>query len=103
MCEDCKVYTHKEDVWVVNPKTRQWIISYYPPTKYLWWNYDFFENIYKYLSMDIGNREPIKDWVKDKLNVEIGLCEPDRLPGDYNWSRDFDSNEVVDKGNLFNE
>jgi hypothetical protein len=100
MCEDCLVHTHIKDVWVINPDTKEWIIYYYPPTKYLWWNYDFFENIYKYLSMDIKDRDPITNWVKYVMNVEVGNCEPDKLPGDYDWSCDFTIDHVISGGEL---
>jgi hypothetical protein len=102
MCEDCMFYTNKGDIWLINPKTKQWIITYYPPTNYVWWNYDFFETIYKYLSMDIRDREPIANWVQSRLNVEVNLCEPDALPGDYDWSDDFDPEKVISNGKVFN-
>jgi hypothetical protein len=102
MCEDCMFYTNKGDIWLINPKTKQWIITYYPPTNYVWWNYDFFETIYKYLSMDIRDREPIANWVQSRLNVEVNLCEPDALPGDYDWSADFDPEKVISNGKVFN-
>ena len=102
MCEDCMFYTNKGDIWLINPKTKQWIISYYPPTNYVWWNYDFFETIYKYLSMDIKDREPIRNWIQTRMNVRVNLCEPDTLPGDYDWSDDFKVEKVVSDGKVFN-
>ena len=102
MCEDCMFYTNKGDIWLINPKTKQWIISYYPPTNYVWWNYDFFETIYKYLSMDIKDREPIRNWIQTRMNVRVNLCEPDTLPGDYDWSSDFKVEKVVSDGKVFN-
>jgi hypothetical protein len=98
MCEDCLVHTHVKDLWVIDSKTKQWIISFHPPTNYAWWNYDFFSNIYKYLSMDIKDREPIRNWVQSRMNVGVDLCEPDRLPGDYDWSGDFNVDHIVSNG-----
>ena len=103
MCEDCLVHTHVKDLWVIDSKTKQWIISFHPPTKYLWWNYDFFSNIYKYLSMDIYDRQPIIDWIQTKMNHEIGLCEPDKLPGYYDWSCDFNVDHIVSNGQPITE
>jgi hypothetical protein len=102
MCEDCMFYTNKGDIWLINPKTKQWVITYYPPTNYVWWNYDFFETIYKYLSMDIKDREPIRNWIQTRMNVDVDLCEPDMLPGDYDWSGDFKVEKVVSDGKVFN-
>jgi hypothetical protein len=102
MCEDCMFYTNKGDIWLINPNTKEWIISYYPPTNYAWWNYDFFDNVYTYLSMDsFYYREPIKNWIQTRLNVEVGLCEPDMLPGVYDWSADFDPEKVISCGEVF--
>ena len=35
------------------------------------------------------------------MNVEVGLCEPDMLPWDYEWRKDFD--KVILDGNIFDE
>jgi len=102
LCEDCMFYTNKGDIWLINPKTKQWIISYYPPTNYAWWNYDFFETVYKYLSMTIKDRQPIVNWVQSRMNVEVGLCEPDMFPGEYDWSDDFNVDKVISGGEVFN-
>ena len=103
MCEDTMVYKAKNgDIWLVNPKTKQWIISYNPPTKYAWWNYDFFETVYKYLSMDIKDRDQIVNWIRLRLDVEVGLCEADMLPGEYDWSNDFNADKVILDGEVFN-
>jgi hypothetical protein len=101
MCEDCMFYTNKGDIWLINPNTKEWIITYYPPTNYAWWNYDFFETVYKYLSMDIKDREPIRNWIQTRMNVGVELCEPDMLPGDYDWSADFKVEKVVSDGKVF--
>ena len=102
MCEDCVIYTHKGYIWLLNPKTNHWFVSYYPPTNYAWWNYDFFESAYKYLSMDIKDGQPIKNWIQSRMNLEVGLCEPDMLPGDYDWSDDFKVERVIPDGEFFN-
>ena len=101
MCKDYIIYAYKEDIWLINPITKEWIASYYPKTKYAWWRYDFFETVYKYFSMDIMERQPIKNWIETRMSVEIGKnCEPDRFPGEYNWSSDFNFQEVIEKGKI---
>jgi hypothetical protein len=102
MCEDCMFYTNKGDIWLINPNTKEWVITYYPPTNYAWWNYDFFETVYTYLSMDIKDREPIRNWIQTRMKVGVDLCEPDMLPGDYDWSGDFKVEKVVSDGKVFN-
>ena len=53
--------------------------------------------------MDIKDRQPIIDWIQTKMNHEIGLCEPDKLPGKYDWSCDFDVDHIVSKGQPLTE
>lgn len=101
MSKDYILYTHKDTIWLINSNTREWIISYYPKTKYAWWNYDFFKTVYKFLSMEMKERQPIRDWIELRMMVEVGEnCEPDRIPSDYNWSSDFDVEEVINKGKV---
>jgi hypothetical protein len=103
MCEDCTLYKDKKgDLWLIDTKTKQWIIHYYLPTNYAWWNYRFFETVYKFLSMHIDDRGPIKNWIQTKMNVEVGLCEPNMLPGNYDWSDDFKFEKVISDGEVLN-
>jgi hypothetical protein len=102
LSKDCMVYAHKDNIWLINPNNREWIISYYPETKYAWWNYEFFKNVYYIISMDIEDIQPIRNWVESRLNVEVGKnCQPDRLPGDYDWSGDFDVEDVILNGKVY--
>ena len=104
LSKDCVVYTYKDDIWLINPNTKEWIVSYYSKTKYTWWNYRFFENVYNFISMDIKDRQPIRYWIELYINVEIGkCCEPDMLPGDYDWSSDFGVDDVILNGKVFLE
>ena len=104
MCEDAIVYKTKNgDLWLINPKTKKWIVTYYPPKNYAWWNFDFFDTVYTYLSMNIfENKEQIKKWIENRFNVEVNLCEADYLPGEYDWTDDFDTNKVITYGEVFN-
>lgn len=101
MSKDCLVYTHYNNLWLINPNTKEWVISYYVKTKYVWWNYDFFKPIYLCLSMDMDNVRPIRNWVKSRMNVHIGEnCEPDKFPFLYDWSADFSVDEVLIDGKV---
>jgi hypothetical protein len=35
------------------------------------------------------------------MNVGVDLCEPDMLPGDYDWSADFKIEKVISYGEVF--
>ena len=52
--------------------------------------------------MDIKDGQPIKNWIQSRMNLEVGLCEPDMLPGDYDWSDDFKVERVISDGEVFN-
>jgi hypothetical protein len=52
--------------------------------------------------MDIKDREPIANWIQTRMNVRANLCEPDTLPGDYDWSADFEPEKVISNGKVFN-
>ncbi len=51
--------------------------------------------------MDMKKIEPIKHWVESRMNVETGnCCEPDKFPYDYDWSSDFNVDEVLINGKV---
>jgi hypothetical protein len=102
LSKDYVSYYYKEHIWLINPNTREWIISYYFKTKYAFWKYEFFKNAYYIISMDIEDIQPIKNWIELHLNVEVGNhCVPDMLPGDYDWSSDFNVDDVMLNGKVF--
>lgn len=99
MTKNFYLYEYKERIWLVNPKTKEWVITYYSKTKYVFWCYDFFKTIFMCLSMDMKQRQPIKNWVQYRMKLEVGdNVEPDKFPYDYDWSSDFNIDEVIIHG-----
>lgn len=94
------MYSHRGSTWLVFPEKKEWIISYYDDNGYLWYNHDFFTNLFRYLDLKLGdNNIHIKKWVENNLGLKVGNnFHPDYLFGEYDWSGDFDACEVIDNG-----
>jgi hypothetical protein len=90
-------YKFRNHIWLINPTDKNWAISIYPPTKYLWYNYEFFKSIFNHVSLEIPNDSKyIKNWVQEKFGIEIGdNIHPDIFPGDYDWRKDFNGENVL--------
>lgn len=86
-------------LWLINPESKKWVVSV-SDSGYTFYNYEFFSNLFKYVSLNcILHRKFIKEWTQERLKVSIGKhCYPDYYPGDYDWTKDFDVQEVLDKG-----
>jgi hypothetical protein len=100
--KDCLLYGFVDGVWIINPDTKEWIIHIGPSSRldYLWFNYEKFKSLFKYVSLDIfKDKYYIKDWAEDRLKLKIGSnYHPDITPGDYNWSDDFKPEKVIESG-----
>jgi hypothetical protein len=92
-------YRHRDWTWLINPKTKQWIVSV-ADSGYTFYNYEFFSNLFKYASLNcITDKKYIRSWTEEKLKVSISKhLYPDYLPHDYDWRDQFDAKEVLDKG-----
>ena len=92
---------YKQDnwMWLIDPNTKKWVVSV-AESGYTFYCYDFFSNLFKYLSLNCLEEEKhIKSWTKERLNVYISEhFYPDYLPHDYDWRNQFDVQEVLDKG-----
>lgn len=88
--------------WVASPENKQWVITYYFKTNYLWYNFHFFDNIFQYMSLNVvKNDNLICDWVVSTFNVEYPKqFHPDYVLGMYDWSGQFNSVKVVEMGNI---
>ena len=97
---DAKVFSDKEDVkWLVFLEKREWIVQV-NPNGYTWFNFDFFGGLFAYFSIDMEQccqlgAEIIKDWIKTRLGLPVTQIYPDKFPNDYDWSDEFDVNEVL--------
>jgi hypothetical protein len=94
------LYSHRDSTWLVFPEKKEWIITLYDKNGYLWYNHDFFRNLFLYLDISVGDNNPhIKRWVENNLGLKVGdNCHPDYLPGEYDWRGDFDCHEVIREG-----
>jgi hypothetical protein len=94
-------YEYKESYWIINPATNQWVIkvSY---SGYTYFNYSFFHTLFFYLSLDVvKNNKYISGWIIDELGFFVSEhCYPDYLPGSYDWSDDFETDRVIEFGEI---
>lgn len=98
--EGTHLYESDGSIWLIFPEKKQWIVSFYSETNYLWYNYDFFSNLFRYLDLELGdNNFYIRKWVEKTLGFKAGKnCHPDYLPDEYDWRKDFDVEGVINDG-----
>ena len=94
------LYSYRGSTWLINPEKKEWVVTLFDRNGYLWYNHDFFSNLFLYLDIKLGDRNPhVKRWVENVLGLEVGEnWHPDYLPDEYNWSGDFDVHEVIREG-----
>jgi hypothetical protein len=60
-------YSHDGSTWLIFTESKQWVIEL-TESKTLWYNYNFFKNIFNYASMDVvDNQHYITQWVEDNI------------------------------------
>jgi hypothetical protein len=60
-------YSHNGSTWLIFTESKQWVIEL-TESKTLWYNYNFFKNIFNYTSMDVvENQSYITQWVEDNI------------------------------------
>ena len=60
-------YSHNGSTWLIFTESKQWVIEL-TESKTLWYNYNFFNNIFNYASMDVvENQHYITQWVEDNI------------------------------------
>jgi hypothetical protein len=91
-----QIYRYQGNTWVIFKDKKEWAISV-SDGGYLWFNYDLFNNLFKYLSLDlIDNSFYIKNWVINNLGIKVeGHCYSDYLPDEYDWRDQFNVDEVI--------
>jgi hypothetical protein len=63
----CDVYHHKGSTWLIFTDTKQWVIEL-TEDRTLWYNYNFFNNLFSYVSMDVvENEHYITKWVENNI------------------------------------
>jgi hypothetical protein len=65
--EGADLYEHEGSLWLIFTDNKEWVIKL-NKKGVLWYNYYFFNSIFKYLSLDvIENQHYIAEWVEDTL------------------------------------
>jgi hypothetical protein len=60
-------YTHNGSTWLIFTESKQWVIEL-TESKTLWYNYNFFNGMFAYASMDVvDNQHYITQWVEDNI------------------------------------
>ena len=68
-------YSHNGSTWLIFTESKQWVIEL-TESKTLWYNYNFFNGMFSYVSMDVvENEHYITKWVEDNV---IGVKETHR-------------------------
>jgi len=61
------LYEHEGLIWLIFTDDKEWVIKL-NKEGYLWYNYNFFNSIFKYLSLDVvKNQHYIIEWVEDTI------------------------------------
>jgi hypothetical protein len=65
--EGVDVYHYKGSVWLILTNEQKWVLEL-KENGVLWYSYYFFENLFKYVSMDVvENQHYITMWVEDTI------------------------------------
>jgi hypothetical protein len=65
--EGADLYEYEGSIWLIFTNKMRWVIELTKEGT-LWYNYSFFESIFKYISLDvIGNQHYITEWVEDTI------------------------------------
>jgi hypothetical protein len=92
--KDFLCYHHKDWYWVINPKTKEWVVSV-GDTGYILFNSKFWKDFSLFYPIDDLTKD-IKTWVLYKLGTpESEHCYPDFILGDYDWRDEFDINQTI--------
>lgn len=69
--KDADIYYSNGATWIIFTDNKQWVIEL-TENKTLWYNYNFFKNLFNYLSLDVvENQYYITKWVEDNIIGEV--------------------------------
>ena len=75
--EGADLYEYEGSIWLIFTNKMRWVIELTKEGT-LWYNYSFFESIFKYISLDvIGNQHYITEWAED--TIQNGVRHTDSL------------------------
>lgn len=71
---DCEIIynPNTKGIWFINREERYWYLEYKIETNYLWWRYEFFNQLKELFCMpnEVFD-EIISEWVENKLNCDV--------------------------------
>ena len=80
----CDTYTNKNSLWLIFTDKKEWVIEL-TSTGSLWYNYYFFQKIFKVISLDvIENQGYITKWVED--TIQNGVKNTESVVHKVTWS-----------------
>jgi hypothetical protein len=85
------VYRYKDSTWLIFTDEARWVIELVDGGT-LWYNYKFFNNIFKYVSMEDGYEKYITEWANDYFYKGINKTERSDL--EVGWH----TSEVINDG-----
>ena len=85
------VYRYKNATWLIFTESKQWVIEL-TESKTLWYNYNFFNGMFSYVSMDVvENEHYITKWVEDNI---IGVRDISPMTQYTDWQVE----EIIQNG-----
>lgn len=80
MCEGIDTYYNDGSMWLIFTDDKKWVIEL-TKNGTLWYNYYFFENCYKYVSLDVvKNQHYITEWVESIIQNGVRFTRTSELP-----------------------
>lgn len=94
-------YEYKESYWIVNPEKNLWVVKV-AWTGYTFYNYFFFLELFRYISLTVpADDNYISKWIGEELGFYVSdHCYPDYLPTVYDWTKDFEVDMVIERGEI---
>lgn len=70
-CDGVDKYIHNNSTWLIFTDDKKWVIELTKDGT-LWYNYNFFKDVFKYLSLDVvENQHYITKWVENTIINEV--------------------------------
>jgi len=79
-CDGVDKYIHNNSTWLIFTDDKKWVIELTKDGT-LWYNYNFFKDVLKYLSLDVvENQHYITKWVEDTIINGANYAKPCFFP-----------------------
>jgi hypothetical protein len=90
--EGTDLYEHEGSLWLIFTDDKEWVIELNKEGT-LWYNFYFFQNCFKYLSLDVvENQHYITEWVED--TIQNGVRSTSKLP----WETSLEVEDTIQNG-----